>query len=356
MEIMETATSPSMISTIRPANLETDRQLLVDLLCRNLSPQAGGHRFNWLYRENPYGSARAWIASDQGTGKSIGAAAAFPRKLFVGGIKRPGYVLGDFCIDHQYRSLGVALQLQRACLEQVSTESLALTYDFPSDRMMAIYRRMQIGPMGQLVRWSKPLRADRKIGRLVKSAALTKILAAPVNQLLEWRDARSEWNGKYTIVQHQGDCTEEFTRLANGVSSRYGICVARTAEYLNWRYLSHPSVRHELLTARRDGELKGYIVFTHTENDARIVDLFGLDDTDMWTSLVTRAAGLLRPRRISTLSFPVLAMKPWAGLLKQWGFHPRESSQVVVHVPEKITETAEFAAAPWFLVDGDRES
>lgn len=353
---MEAAEASNMPHSIRTANLDVDRQLLTDLLCHNLSPDAGGQRFEWLYLGNPHGYARAWVVIEQHNGKGVGAAAAFPRRLCVGGSSRAGYVLGDFCIDQQYRSLGLALQLQRTCLEQVSSECAALSYDFPSDRMMAIYRRMQIAPMGQIVRWSKPLKADRKIGELVKSSALAKILATPINKLLEWKDTTLLPNSAWTIVEHKGDCGEEFTRLARAVGSRYGTCVERSAEYLNWRYLRHPLVHHEVLTARRGEDLKGYVVFTRTGRDARIVDLFGFDDTVIWTALVARVVALLRARAVINLSLPALGTNPWAGLLKKWGFHPRESSPVVVSVLGKMAALSESAASSWFLVDGDRES
>ena len=122
-----------MSARIRTANLEADRQLLTGLLSQNLSPAAVGRRFEWLYLENPHGPARAWVATEPGTGRGIGAAAAFPRRLVVDGEVRLGYILGDFCIDPQHRSLGLALQLQRTCLDQLGSVPLSIAYDFPSD-------------------------------------------------------------------------------------------------------------------------------------------------------------------------------------------------------------------------------
>ena len=49
----------------------------------------------------------------------IGVAAAFPRRFYFRGEAVRGYVLGDFCIDPAHRSLGLALALQRACLERL---------------------------------------------------------------------------------------------------------------------------------------------------------------------------------------------------------------------------------------------
>jgi GNAT superfamily N-acetyltransferase len=341
---------------IRLADLEVDRPLFTVLLSRNLSPSAGGARFDWLYLQNPHGLARAWVAIEENTGKGIGAAAAFPRKLCIEGSICLGYVLGDFCIDPQYRSLGLALQLQRACLEHVGSTSSTLGYDFPSNQMMAIYRRMQIVPTGQMARWSKPLRAERKIGKLVKSVRLARTLAVPINKFLEWKDITSVSNRGWSIAEHQGDCTEEFTRLTRAVGSHYGIFVERSAQYLNWRYLRHPLVHYEILTARRGEALMGYVIFSRTNEDANIVDLFGFGNAEMWAALVGHVVAHLHAHGIITVSLPALATNPWTGLLKKWGFHQREGSPLVVHASQKMKASSENPKFPWFLTDGDRES
>ena len=269
---------------------------------------------------------------------------------------RLGYILGDFCIDPQHRSLGLALQLQRACLDQLGSVPFSIAYDFPSDRMMAIYRRMQISPSAQMVRWAKPLRADRKIGAFVRYSLLAKLFAYPFNQLLKWKDFRSPSTGRYTVMNHEGMCGEEFTKLARSIGSRYGSCVERPAEYLNWRYLQHPVVHHQLLSARHGQELMGYVVFSHTGEDAKIVDLFGFSDTSMWTALMARVVALLRACGVITLSMPALAANPWSGLLEKWGFRPRENSPLVVYTSQTGMEPSQGLPEPWFLMDGDRES
>ena len=341
---------------IRPADLEVDRPLFTDLLSRNLGLNAGGPRFDWLYLQNPHGSARAWIAIEESSGRAIGAAAAFPRKLCMGRSIHLGHVLGDFCIDPQYRSLGLAVRLQRACLEYVYRTSAGLGYDFPSDRMMAIYRRMRIVPKGHMVRWSKPLRADRRMHELFKSPGLARNLATPINKLLEWRDIASESNREWTIAEHEGDCDDEFTTLAQAVSSRYGTCIERSADYLNWRYLNHPLIRHRVLIARCGQKLMGYLIFSCTSEDAKIVDLFGLENAAMWTALVTHVVALLRPLGIIAVSVPALASNPWTGLLKKWGFRPREACPIVVCASKETAASSEAGTFPWFLTDGDRES
>jgi len=81
------------------------------------------------------------------------------------GKEKRGWVLGDFCFGERFRSLGPALQLQRACLESLAQEPNAFTYDFPSQSMMAIYKRIGIAQSGSLVRWPSLLKRKAKLKR-----------------------------------------------------------------------------------------------------------------------------------------------------------------------------------------------
>jgi hypothetical protein len=344
-----------MLDRIRAADLVADRALLTDLLTANLSFAAGGRRFDWLYRENPHGPALALIATEAGTQRCIGAAAAFPKRLYIKDEVRTGYVLGDFCIDQQYRTLGLALQLQRACLEQLDEAGAVLGYDFPSESMMAVYRRLKLASTGHVVRWSKPLRASRQVGKFVKNAMVARVLAAPVNKFLAWRDPSLESGSDWKITEQTGECGEAFTRLAQRVGASYGACVERSSAYLNWRYLRHPAVRYEFLAAWRGAELLGYVVFSQTGEDAKIVDLLALSDTSVCDSLMAHLIVRLRERAVVTVSAPLVAASPWTGLLQNWGFRPREQSPLVVWQPGPHT-ARQNSELTWFLMDGDRES
>jgi hypothetical protein len=275
--------------------------------------------------------------------------------VFVGDSIRPAHILGDFCIDPQHRTLGLALQLQRVCLDELGASCSWAAYDFPGARMMAIYQRMNISPSSRMVRWSKPLRVNRKIRNLGIPSALVGIIASPLNTILEWKDGIFLSNDGWTITEHQRDCGREFTELAYEVGSRYGICVARSSEYLNWRYLRHPSVRFELMTARRGKDLMGYLVFCRNEEDARIVDLFGFSSPKMWTALLAQLLERLRAQAAITLSVPVLATDPRVGVLRKLGFHPREDAPIIV-CPGGDAVARGNMTCPWYLMDGDRES
>src|SRR3989442_14976444 len=101
---------------IRRAVLESDRAEMTELFRRYLSPQADSRRFDWLYRGGPHGVARAWVACESATGAMVGAAAAFPRKMYFGGVEQTVWVQGDFCFDLSYLNFGTAVQIKREFL------------------------------------------------------------------------------------------------------------------------------------------------------------------------------------------------------------------------------------------------
>ncbi|PYV44916.1 MAG: hypothetical protein DMG06_04435 [Acidobacteria bacterium] len=346
-----------MSIVVREADLEKDQQILIWFLQQHLTKQSDHRRFDWLYRNNPHGAAQAWIATDREKEIIVGMASAFPRRFYIGGKEERGVVLGDFCISDQYRSLGPALQLQRACLTSVDGKNKTFGYDFPSQSMISVYKRLNVKAAGQMVRLAKPLRVDRKVKKTVKVNALYQPLTEAGNAVLSLLDRRfKQSSSASTIGLHQGVCGEEFTSLAQEVGSRYGACVQRSADYLNWRYLAHPLYSYELVTARRAGTLQAYAAFSETDRDAFLVDLFGID-ASIIRDLAGKLVDLLRQRGVVTLSAPMMDSHPWVGVLQDLGFRKREASPVVIYLPSsQLSKSVLVESANWSLVDGDRDS
>jgi hypothetical protein len=245
------------------------------------------------------------------------------------------------------------VQLQRACLADMDSGSLALGYDFPSASMLAVYKRLRVEPSERMVRLALPLRADRKIAEKVKVLPVARGLSATANLLLRLRGPSRRGKSSAEISCQEESCGEEFSLLAKQVSECYGVCVERAADYLNWRFLAHLHSRHEMLTARREGDLVAYLIFTQTDEDASIVDLFGFEDTEVLGSLVAHAVDLLRQRGVFTVSASVLASHPRRALFESLGFRARESVPVLLYGAGKNLAGANPS---WFLMDGDRDS
>jgi hypothetical protein len=331
--------------------------LIIQTVRRYLEPLSDDRRFDWLYRNNPSGQAKAWMAHDTSNGEIVGMAAAFPRRMSIGQYEQVAWVFGDFCIAERYRSLGPALQLQRACLAACDVNSAAFCYDFPSASMMAVYKRLGITEAQRMLRFAKPLRLDRKVNEKIKVALVARGLTAAGNLLLGLRDHLHETDATLTISIHEGSCDGEFSRLAQRLNDRPGVWVQRSADYLNWRYLAHPLRRYELLTAHRHGELLAYLVFTHDREDAIVADLFGVEDPTVLGSLLEKVGALMRERGLMTLSVPILDSHPWVPLLQRLGFRVRDAGPAVIYVPpHAATKHIRLEDRRWYLMHGDRDS
>jgi hypothetical protein len=341
---------------IRRADLEKDREILIEALLRYLNPVADSRRFDWLYNDNPHGKALVWIAYDQDTGEAVGSAAAFPRRIYLDSREEFVWVLGDFCINSEYRSLGPALQLQRACLSAVDSGQVALCYDFPSAGMMAVYKRLGIDPFARVLRLARPLRIDRQIESVIKTPIIASAVTGFANLLLTARAFQPMKVGNVIVAPHEGECGEEFSDLARQTMDRIGICVKRTAEYLNWRYLANTYCNYEIMTVRRSGDLLGYAVVGQNGKECIIADLFGIDSPEVTRRLVKEVVSLGHARGVHTVSIPVLESHPWVTLFHDLGFRDRESKPMMLYTPNNDTLGKTLENKRWFIMHGDRDS
>lgn len=338
---------------VRVADLSVDERTLTDFLARNYVRTPDQHSFRWLYQGNPAGQARVWFCSHSETGALVGVAGAFPRRMCVGRSEELGWVLGDFVIDAQYRSLGPAIQLQRACLEDLNSGAPATYYDFPSTSMMAVYQRLGVRSSISMVRLIKHLRIDDKVSSRIGNSSFAHGLSSVANAGLAWRNAKVRHNSSFCSAIKQNDCGTEFTELAWKLIGTTDVCALRSAEYLNWRYRHHPYRVYEMVTSHRAGSLMGYAVVTQADHILDIVDLFGVPEAI--SQLLREVIFIAMERRLQGVAAAILANQSWLKPFADLGFHQREKFPVVASSRGESAENGQGGSV-WFLMNGDRES
>lgn len=339
---------------IQEADLSKDQNLIIETLRKYLTPQSDLKRFQWLYCNNPYGKARVWFIFDSRNFIAIGLCAAFPRSVWVESNESLGWVLGDFCLNSQYRSLGPALALQRACLKGLEQESNTFFYDFPSNVMMAIYRRMGIKAFGEFVRLAKPLRIDRKVQQFFGKGLFSKVLSHGGNLILKTKNSKAKALEAVTFDFHCSDFNEEFTEFDKDTSRPSRCSLQRSANYLNWRYSVNPFYTFEVLTARVNKVLQGYVIFTRADGEGTIFDIRCISDDKLISALINQVTNFLREEEIITINFPILKSHPWLTLFEGLGFIVREKIPVVMGSYPNDELLNDMGS--WFLLHGDRDS
>jgi hypothetical protein len=333
-----------------------DRGIIIEVLARYLTPLSDDHRFQWLYLNGVHGTPQAWLAVDANGDNICGAAAAFPRRFQMGNEEVLGWVLGDFCLDPQYRSLGPALQLQRACLGVLEQNPAAFCYDFPSASMAAVYKRLGFSVTRKMLRLAIPLRVDRKVKGIITNPAAQRVVRSIGNAFLKMGLPERTMDETLQMSIQNGPCGEEFTSLMREQRGKYEICLQRSAQYLTWRYVNNPLTSYEIITARRHGKLKGYAVWTQAEEDAMVVDLFGENNPAIVKALLTEVVARLTSCGVMTVSLWLNESHPWLSWCSEMGFRTRDSVPIICIPGAVLDDSVDVRSAKWFLMQGDRDS
>jgi predicted N-acetyltransferase YhbS len=301
-------------------------------------------RLQWLYQQNATGQALVVLAEDE-KGHAVGASSAFARDLRTQKGPVRGYVLGDFCVAEECRSLGPALALQRSTVRKIESAGAGLYFDFPSDGMLAIYRRMGARQLSG-TRLALPLRVDKKVSQRVSFGPAARMITTVANAALRQMQRRAS-TSDMRIAEESG-FGQEFTLLAEAIGTRHGACVFRSSDYLTYRFKRHPKHAYRLLTARTDGKLLGYVILRGDKGRAIVADMFG-HEFETISSLLGAAAESLRSE-YETLTVSLPDEHPWCTALQSLGFRKR------AHFPIVVGGSAVADCEPLLLMHGDRES
>ena len=346
-----------MAILVRPVDLHSERDQLVEVLQRNLPDLPHAARFDWLYLKNPAGTAWSWFAWDQASARPVGVASLFPRFMWIGKDVKACGQAGDFAVDTSHRSLGPATALQRATLEPVRSGALALCYDCPPDeRGMATFRRLHMEINCEMHRYVRLLRVDRWLtARLGTRNALLGPLSLVGNFALSLRTGQPRSPTSLDIAPHFGSFGEEFSTLDQEVGGDEKVIRGRRrAEDLNWRYNEDPVHRYRVLTARRGGELKGFAIYSVTDHIARIADLFGLETQSVDLELVEAVVEELKSESVQSVDF-LASDEREVSSLKKAHFRYRSRAERVVAYGAEGGEVRTFLnnRPRWTLGRGD---
>jgi hypothetical protein len=344
-----------MAILVRHADVANESASLLAFLSRHLSSEVTKSRYDWLYLDNPDGRALAWVAVESDHQRTIGMAAAFPRKFSSNGEILPGFILGDFCIHPEYRSLGPAATLQRKCLGELAQTDAVFVMDFPSVSMLSIYRRLGTHSLFEMPRYAKPLRSNDFIRQRITNTVISNWISAIGNLALKIRDLRLPHVPGLAISDGVKACGPEFTEALVRWQSQE-LSPVRTREFLNWRFMEHPSREYQLATARENGRLVGYVIWQSEANNSTVVDFQG-DNSEVCVTLLSHTIAKLRSAGVNTLSAPLLGTGYQKTALERCAFRPREESPVILLKRNELKAGFENANLnPLHLTHGDRES
>jgi hypothetical protein len=301
MESNEASTSPpgdqrpAAGYTVRLADLEEDRSVLLALWDQNLSHDAGrGASFDWYYRNNPYGAGRCWLLQD-GAGNPIGVAGLGLRRIKVGDRTVLAGLASDFAVNSEHRFLQPALMLQKAVRSAVS-EEMPVIYGVPNQRALGVLRRLGYRQTGDLVRYSRIIRTEPYLRRLRWIGPAAPLVSIPADLGIRLLGPENRAGSREYIGMELSGFDDRFDRLWERASDRFHVIGERTSKFLRWRYSACPRRQYFIigLLARGDERLCGYAVCMQEERRVECVDLL---TEDRGASIDGMLAALVRAAR-----------------------------------------------------------
>jgi len=341
------------------ANVGREISVFVKLLNRNREKEVTAERFEWLYLNNPHGSAKAWFVVDENTGKKVAFTCVLPRMMSVDGKEFLAWNCGDFSVDKRFRTLGVAIKLRRKAKEAVDQGSIPAFYVHPNDRMKTIHESVGHHCIGKMKRYVKLLRVDRQINKILKNEVLRRFSGLIGNALLRFNDLLPQNNDKACKVfcLKNEPFSSEYDELFSQLAPHYRVIGDRSASYLNWRYHQNPLYKTDRFEIRKLGVLKGYILYTVKDDLVIFKDILCVSEKSTQRYLLEKWIAFLRTERIQSISATFMNENPMISLFESLGFRVRPDESSVFAYAKKGSAIREswLDGKNWYMTVGDRD-
>lgn len=309
----------------------------------------------------PQGMAYVARDGDRVAGISLGVL----REVKVRDRIRPGRQAAYSAVHPDYRGLGLSRDF---VIWRDATLPYDLTLDFTQVAQL-VHNRQRRGtrqsgnPLSIFVRVLDPRGAARDRGGASWRALPGYTALAIRSRIRRLRPRRGQRPA--FLVHSIGAFDSRVDRLFEVAAAPFDFIPARSAAFLNWRYLDSRIGWFTALVAEEEGELLGYAVFRLVNSRAHLADvLVAPGRADVLRALLERAAGLAGRHGASAVECTMMLNHPYTPVLKAAGFvRLKRRSEEIAHKfgvnPAKIDPTeVDFVQerdAAIHIVEGDSD-
>jgi hypothetical protein len=338
---------------------ERDKSSIINFWKSNF-PAWPTEKYSWFYESNPYGKAACWVLKDNEKDTVIGSTAVFPRRFFVNGHSLMGGITGDFAVDQEYRIVGPALQLQRACISACEKGDFDFLYGYPNERSEPVQRRAGFTKIGSTCRMVKVLRSSEYFEKKIKSKIVGRRLGSLIDVTLRISSRDFYYRKRRDIsIEISSDFDERVDRLWKQSLGRYPIIGERNRDFLNWRFTQCPSREYIVfsLISKNSGNMIGYVVYFSDKSHVYIVDFLVADMSEEFGVLLSEFLIFQKKRSIKTISIILFGSEDLMGRFRRFGFSVRrdERSILMFTRPDSPFVSHLSNKRNWYFTEGDND-
>jgi hypothetical protein len=284
-----------------PADLDKDRQVILDLWRRNLAD--ANHleeRFNWQFLSGPFGRGQIWIL--KADGQPIGTTSLSMRPLKLRGTLTTAGVAGDLAVNKEHRFLQPALMLQRALISSARPE-ISILYGVPNPAGASVMKYVGYREFCCVHRYAKVLRVSHYLKRFGKFGAVVPLIGGVADRGFAALQSFGTRNGK-RVTKVLPCFDERFDELWSRLSSEHPTWTVRDRRFLKWRYCECPIRRYKTLAllTQDESRLLGYLIYYVEDQSAICSDLLAGSGGDDLNCLLSSWASLAFDNGLASLS------------------------------------------------------
>ncbi|MGE0621955.1 MAG: hypothetical protein AB7I04_00035 [Pseudomonadales bacterium] len=312
--------------------------------------------YEWLYRRNPYGRAQVWMVVERATERVLKTGANFPWPVWRDWEEIAGAVSGDAATVPEWQRKGLS-EIRRTVRRSHPWQGKRCSISGPNENSRAVSAKDGTAHkiLGALPGGVLPLRAVED----PEDSTLPTPLAEMMNRTLA--AAVSAWHS--LTLRDGGDLRMEEIRRFD---AEHDVATLQTMhfpgywcphgwQFLNWRYLDHPTESYTAIGLRRRDTLLGYAVVRLTGQRAMLAE-FAVSDSDRAaaSALLDGAIGLAREAGCMALTFfGTPSWRHW-GLFRRAGMLPVKSSNFM-EISYDADPEGSLDPRNWQLMPGDRD-
>jgi hypothetical protein len=218
-------------------------------------------QLDWIYRRNPYGMARCWAVFERESGRLVSSSASWPWPLARGTYCLEGVLDGDSVVAPGWQRQGIdRLRAEVGGSHPWEASTIALSWPNEKSRGAVIKRGRGARVLGPVPKAVLMLNAGDYLAERAKPAGVGAAFGRAVDlSLIAWR--------RFVLGHRTGMTIEALRRFESShdeVTQRCtnwpGFWSPHAADFLNWRYLEHPTAHYLAFALVEGSAAAGYYV------------------------------------------------------------------------------------------------
>lgn len=250
----------------------------------NLYEAVNGHfdkkYWQWLFKENPSGQGHIWLAEGIANKDIAGQYAITPTDLIIQGKKILGSQSLATMTHPDYRRQGIFTHLANKLFEDSKNRGVDLVYGFPNKNSShGFLKYLDFFILYQPKLFTRPIEFWPLLHLKSNNIVICKVVGSVLKLIYNFVFRRHLPKHCTEIqIKRVERFPEDAARICSVYNGTFKNMVARSVQYLNWRFCDRPDRIYKIFLAYRNEELCGYCVVGHTERDqiniGLIMDIF----------------------------------------------------------------------------------